>query len=202
MPKIDKLEIDLFRLPLPEAMEASAAGVMTAFDMVAARITDSATAPPGVGYTVLHAGAGRLGRGGDATAPFRPEHPGGPPIRTGSRRLWRQTCGSATHYAGRGGPTVTFALAAVDTALWDLKGRQAGRSRSGGCWAGHDPKVRAYAGNIDLNFPVAKLVEGGHRERSRRASTRSRCGSAARRWAEDIGPGRGDARPRCPTRSR
>ncbi len=52
MPKIDKLDIDLFRLPLPVAMGAAAAGVMTAFDMVTARITDS-DGVAGVGYTVM-----------------------------------------------------------------------------------------------------------------------------------------------------
>lgn len=52
VPTIDKLEIDLFRLPLPVAMGAAAAGVMTAFDMVSARITDSDGAT-GVGYTVV-----------------------------------------------------------------------------------------------------------------------------------------------------
>ena len=41
VPTIEKLEVDLFRLPLPVAMGAAAAGVMTAFDMVTARITDS-----------------------------------------------------------------------------------------------------------------------------------------------------------------
>ena len=52
MPKIDKLDVDLFRLPLPVSMGAAAAGVMTAFDMVTARITDSDGAT-GVGYTVM-----------------------------------------------------------------------------------------------------------------------------------------------------
>ena len=41
MPTIDRIEIDLFRVPLPVPMEASAAGVMTAFDMVTARITSA-----------------------------------------------------------------------------------------------------------------------------------------------------------------
>ena len=52
MPKIERLEIDLFRLPLPVAMGAAAAGVMTAFDLVTARITDS-DGVTGVGYTVM-----------------------------------------------------------------------------------------------------------------------------------------------------
>ena len=34
------------------------------------------------------------------------------------RQMWKQT-----HYAGRGGP-VSFAIAAVDAALWDLMGQR------------------------------------------------------------------------------
>ena len=62
MATIDKLEIDLFRLPLPVAMEASAAGVMTAFDMVTARITDSDGAA-GTGVAVGPGSGVGVGRG-------------------------------------------------------------------------------------------------------------------------------------------
>ena len=67
--------------------------------------------------------------------------------------MWR-----AHHYAGRGGP-VSFAIAALDTALWDLKGRTL-REPLWRLLGGHRPEVRAYAGNIDLNFPREKLLEG------------------------------------------
>ena len=63
------------------------------------------------------------------------------------------------HYAGRGGPA-GFAMAAVNVALWDLKGNRLGTP----LWrllGGANPSVRAYAGNIDLNFPVDRLLEGG-----------------------------------------
>jgi L-alanine-DL-glutamate epimerase-like enolase superfamily enzyme len=72
------------------------------------------------------------------------------------RRMYRRV-----HYAGRGGP-VSFALAAVDVALNDLRGRRLGQP----LWrllGGYNPKVRAYAGNIDLNFPLDKLLEGASR---------------------------------------
>lgn len=154
MPTIRDIRIDLFRLPLPEPMEASAAGVMTGFDMVAARITDDEGAT-GCGYTVLHQGQGGA-VAAIADGPFRDILAGADPDRI--EWLWRRMY-KATHYAGRGGP-VTFALAAVDTALWDLRGRRLGQP----LWrllGGHDPRVRAYAGNIDLNFPVEKLVAGG-----------------------------------------
>ena len=74
--------------------------------------------------------------------------------------LWREMW-KAHHYAGRGAP-VSFALAVVDIALWDLKGRTLGEP----LWrllGGFQPEVRAYAGNIDLNFPVGQLLEGATR---------------------------------------
>ncbi len=151
---IDKLEIDLFRLPLPVAMEASAAGVMTAFDMVTARITDS-DGVSGVGYTVMHEG-----QGGPIAAmcdgSFRSSIEGRDPDLI--EAIWRDIY-KRHHYAGRGGAT-GFAMAAVDVALWDLKGNRLGAP----LWrllGGASPSVRAYAGNIDLNFPVDRLLEGG-----------------------------------------
>ena len=154
MPTIDSIEIDLFRVPLPVPMEASAAGVMTAFDMVVARITCS-DGVTGVGYTVCHEGQGPA-IAALCDGPFRSILQGQDPDRI--EELWRRMY-KAVHYAGRGGP-VTFALAAVDVALWDMKGNRLGTP----LWrllGGADPKVRAYAGNIDLNFPLEQLLEGG-----------------------------------------
>ena len=154
MPKIADLRVDLYRVPLPEPIEAYAAGVMTAFDMVTARITDS-DGVEGVGYTVMHAGQG-ASIAAICDQPFREVIEGEDPDLI--EDLWRQMY-RRCHYAGRGGP-VSFALAAIDTALWDLKGRRLGTP----LWrllGGAEEKVRAYAGNIDLNFPVQKLVEGG-----------------------------------------
>ncbi len=74
--------------------------------------------------------------------------------------LWRR-CWKTQHYAGRGAP-LSFSLAAVDVALWDLKGR----SLETPLWkllGGFDPNVKCYAGNIDLNFPVPKLLEGAQK---------------------------------------
>ena len=90
-------------------MEASAAGVMTAFDMVTAQITDS-DGVTGVGYTVMHEG-----QGGPIAAmcdgSFRSSVEGRDPdlIET----IWRDIY-KRHHYAGRGGP-IAFAMAAVDT---------------------------------------------------------------------------------------
>ena len=156
MPTIAEMRTDLYRLPLPVPMEASAAGVMTAFDMVAVRITASDGAS-GCGYTVLHEGQG-ASIAAIADLPFREAIMGEDADRI--EWLWRRMY-KKHHYAGRGGP-VSFALAAVDVALWDLKGNRLGQP----LWrllGGYDPKVKAYAGNIDLNFPVDKLLEGASR---------------------------------------
>ena len=154
MATIADLQVDLYRVPLPEPMEASAAGVMRGFDMVVARITD-ADGVAGCGYTVLHEGQGAA-VAAIADIPFREILMGEDADRI--EWIWKR-CWKAHHYAGRGAP-VSFALAAVDTALWDLKGNKLGTP----LWrllGGYDEKVRVYAGNIDLNFPVEKLLAGG-----------------------------------------
>ena len=63
----------------------------------------------------------------------------------------------ATHYGGRGGPTV-LALSAFDMALWDLKARRANLP----LWrllGGNDPCVPCYAGGIDLDLPLDDLLK-------------------------------------------
>ena len=150
---IERLTVDTFRIPLPVAMEASAAGIMRAFDLVMARVTTKSGAT-GVGYTVMHEGQG------PATATiidrvFRDnlKAQDSRNIESLWHSMWRRH-----HYAGRGAP-VSFAIAAVDTALWDLKGRTLGQP----LWqllGGYDPRVKVYAGNIDLNLAVPELLEG------------------------------------------
>ncbi|MEM7044536.1 MAG: mandelate racemase/muconate lactonizing enzyme family protein [Pseudomonadota bacterium] len=153
MATINSMQVDLFRLPLPTPVEASAAGLMKGFDMVVARLVDS-DGIMGFGYTVLHEGQG-ASVAKVADLPFREILIGADPDRI--EWLWRQMY-KRHHYAGRGGP-VAFAMAAIDVALWDMKGRRLATP----LWrllGGHDPNVRAYAGNIDLNFPVDRLLEG------------------------------------------
>jgi L-alanine-DL-glutamate epimerase-like enolase superfamily enzyme len=156
MRSIDRIETTLHRIPLPEPIEAYAAGVMKAFDMVSVRITNS-DGVEGCGYTVLHEGQG-VAVAAIVTNVFEPLLDGQDPDRI--EWLWRR-CWKAQHYAGRGAP-LSFSLAAVDVALWDLKGR----SLETPLWkllGGFDPNVKCYAGNIDLNFPVPKLLEGAQK---------------------------------------
>ena len=151
--RIDRLDVDTYRIPLPEPIEAAAAGVMRGFDLVMVRASDNEGAT-GTGYTVMHQGQG-LAVTAIVANVFRDMLQNEDPrlIERHWQRMWH-----AHHYAGRGAP-LSFAIAAVDTALWDLRGRQLGEP----LWrllGGHEPRIKAYAGNIDLNFQLEKLLEG------------------------------------------
>ena len=153
---IERLTVDTFRIPLPVAMEAAATGVMRAFDMVMVRI-NTQNGATGVGYTVMLEGQG-LAIATIIDKVFRDIL-----MKQDSRNiefLWHSMW-HRHYYAGRGAP-VSFAIAAVDTALWDLKGRALGQP----LWqllGGFDPRVKVYAGNIDLNLPLKELLEGASR---------------------------------------
>ena len=60
------------------------------------------------------------------------------------------------HYVGRGG-IASFAISAVDIALWDIKCKKLGQP----LWkvaGGADNTCKAYCGGIDLMFPLEKLL--------------------------------------------
>lgn len=60
------------------------------------------------------------------------------------------------HYVGRGG-IASFAISAIDIALWDIRCRKAGEP----LWkvaGGASNKCKAYCGGIDLMFPLEKLL--------------------------------------------
>lgn len=148
---IATVETGHYRIPLPVALSDSTHGEMTAFELITVRIRDDSGAE-GVGYTYT------VGKGGGAIASLiardlAPLLEG----RDGDRveRIW-QAMWWALHYGGRGG-SVSSAISAVDIALWDLKARRLGVP----LWrllGGHDPKVPAYAGGIDLDFPLDRLL--------------------------------------------
>jgi L-alanine-DL-glutamate epimerase-like enolase superfamily enzyme len=61
------------------------------------------------------------------------------------------------HYVGRGG-IASFAISAIDIALWDLRGKITNEP----LWkmaGGAGRHCRAYRGGIDLNYPLPKLVD-------------------------------------------
>jgi L-alanine-DL-glutamate epimerase-like enolase superfamily enzyme len=151
MAKIVSIESSLYRIPLPVMLSDSMHGDMTHFELVTCRLRD-ADGGEGVGYTYTP-GSGASGihallqrdlpeilKGQDADC-----------IEALWQRMWWKV-----HYAGRGG-AASFAISTVDIALWDLKARKLGQP----WWrmlGGYDPRVPCYAGGIDLQFPLDKLL--------------------------------------------
>ena len=150
--KISNVKINTYKIPLPEPVEAYAAGVMKAFDLVICRI-DNDNGQQGLGYITVHENQG-LAIASIIKNSFVPLLLDKDPrlIELLWKNMWKDT-----HYAGRGAPT-SFAIAAVDVALWDLKGICLKEP----IWrllGGHDKNVLAYAGNIDLNFSTERLSD-------------------------------------------
>lgn len=151
MPRITAIEPGFYRIPLPTVLTDSMHGEMRAFELNTVRIRDSDGAE-GVGYTFT------VGRNGAAIDTILDREL--PEITDGEEadeieRLWHKAWW-ALHYGGRGGPTV-LAISAFDMALWDLKAKRANLP----LWkalGGFDSKVPCYAGGIDLDLPLDKLL--------------------------------------------
>ncbi|HZH52098.1 MAG TPA: mandelate racemase/muconate lactonizing enzyme family protein [Microvirga sp.] len=151
MPRITSIETGFYRIPLPTVLTDSTHGEMRAFELNTVRIRDGDGAE-GVGYTFT------VGRNGAAIDAILSREL--PEIMDGEEadeieRLWHKAWW-ALHYGGRGGPTV-LALSAFDMALWDLKAKRANLP----LWkalGGYDPRVPCYAGGIDLELPLDKLL--------------------------------------------
>ena len=148
--KIDSIQTDCYRIPLPVVLSDATHGDMEAFELITVRVRD-ADGAEGLGYTYT------VGKGGGAIRDLirrdlAPGLLGEDPRRI--ERLWERMWWQL-HYVGRGG-IASFAISAVDVALWDLAGKRAEEP----LWrllGGVNPQVKAYAGGIDLDFPLDKL---------------------------------------------
>ena len=152
MSRIAAVTTGHYRIPLPVPLSDSTHGVMTAFELVTARVKD-ADGAEGVGYTYT------TGRNGGAIASILSREIA--EIVAGKdadliEHLWQEVWWGL-HYGGRGGPSV-LALSAFDMALWDLKARRA-RLPLWRLLGGNDPRVPCYAGGIDLEFPLEQLLK-------------------------------------------
>ena len=141
----------LFAVPLDEVLVDAKHGDHSHFHLITATVTleDGRT---GTGYTY------NGGRGGHATAamithdlsPFLVGRDANEVEALYDDMLWHM------HYVGRGG-ILSFAVSAVDIALWDLRCKAQGQplwQASGGA----GKTCRAYGGGIDLAFPLPKLL--------------------------------------------
>jgi L-alanine-DL-glutamate epimerase-like enolase superfamily enzyme len=142
----------LFRVPLREAMSDARHGAHTHFELVTVtiRLSDGSE---GTGYTYTGGKGGRAIRSivEDELTPFLIGKDAAQ-IEAIYEEMWWHI-----HYVGRGGITA-FAMSAVDTALWDLRGKREGKP----LWqlaGGASMTAKAYRGGIDLNFSLPKLFE-------------------------------------------
>ena len=136
MTTITALETVHYRLPLIPPLSDSTHGLMTHFELVTVRLTDS-DGCEGLGYTyaVNHGGSAIRALIADDLADLLI---GEDPDRIA--HLWDKMWW-AVHYPGRGG-LASFAFAALDIALWDRMGKARGMP----LWkllGGHNPKVMA-----------------------------------------------------------
>lgn len=151
MAKIVSIEPGYYRIPLETELSDSTHGQITNFELNTIRVRDS-DGVEGMGYTYT------VGRNGIAIhalldREFKDLAIGEEAVTI--EALW-QKIWWALHYGGRGGPTV-LALSAFDIALWDLKSRKADLP----LWqllGGADPLVPCYAGGVDLDFSLDRLL--------------------------------------------
>ncbi|MEP7063034.1 MAG: mandelate racemase/muconate lactonizing enzyme family protein [Betaproteobacteria bacterium] len=152
MSRIESVTARLHRVPLAEVLVDAKHGAHTHFELVTVtvRLTNGAD---GTGYTYTG------GIGGHAILAMI-RHDLGPWLvgrnandveQIYEAMQWR------VHYVGRGG-IASFAISALDIALWDLRGKRTQLplwKMAGG--AGN--RCKAYRGGIDLEFTLPKLLE-------------------------------------------
>lgn len=151
MTRIASVHVQRFNLPLAEVLSDAKHGDHTHFELITATV-QLEDGREGTGYTYT---GGRGGRAIEAMlihdlAPFVIGRDAGDVEAIYDAMQWH------VHYVARGG-VASFAISAIDIALWDLRCKAAGTP----LWqmaGGASDHCRAYAGGIDLNFPLPKLI--------------------------------------------
>ncbi len=152
MSNIVKVTPRLFSIPLREVLSDASHGDHTHFQLVTVSI-ELADGTVGTGYTYTG------GKGGHAILAML-LHDLAPVLLGQDGRDIQgifDFMQAHVHYVGRGG-IAAFACSAVDTALWDIRGKSEGKP----LWqlaGGHAQTCKAYFGGIDLMFPLAKLLK-------------------------------------------
>ncbi len=151
MSAIKSIECRLFKVPLAEVLSDAKHGDHFHFELITATVTLE-DGSEGTGYTYTG------GKGGYAIKAMI-EHDLAPALlgKDGDNieelydfMEWH------IHYVGRGG-IASFAISAIDIALWDIRCRKAEKP----LWqmaGGASNKCKAYCGGIDLMFPLEKLL--------------------------------------------
>ncbi len=150
--RITSLKAKLFNVPLKEPIQDANHGLQTYFELVTVEMqTSDGTEGQGYTYTVGTGGSSIKAMIEDDLAPIVI---GADPDSIDQLYDRMQ---AHMHWVGRGG-VVSFAIAAIDVALWDIRGKTSGLplwKMAGGC--SNSPNT--YRGGVDLNFPIPKLLE-------------------------------------------
>lgn len=149
--KIDSIRTDHYLIPLPTPLYDARHGEMTHFAVVMVKVRcDNGTEGLGYTYTVGKTGGGAIHN--MITQDLVPFLTGKDPLHI--EEIWEEMWWHF-HYIGRGG-IVSFAMSAIDIALWDLKARNEEKP----LWrllGGNSKKVKVYAGGIDLHLSIEEL---------------------------------------------
>ncbi|GFE65463.1 mandelate racemase/muconate lactonizing enzyme family protein [Litoreibacter roseus] len=152
MARITDIKAQLFNVPLDEVLVDAKHGDHTHFQLITATVTlEDGTQGTGYTYTGGKGGTAVLAMIRDDLAPFLQGQDA-----TDVEALY-DAMGWHVHYVARGG-IASFAISAVDIALWDLRGKANGLP----LWkmaGGRSNRAKAYCGGIDLGFDLPKLLE-------------------------------------------
>ena len=151
MATIKTIHAQLFNVPLAEILTDAKHGDHTHFELVTVTITLS-DGQEGTGYSYTG------GKGGHAIkamiehdlAPFLVGKAAEDIEALYEAMQWH------VHYVARGG-IASFAISAIDIALWDIRCKAKGQP----LWqvaGGASDRCKAYCGGIDLNFSLPKLI--------------------------------------------
>jgi len=149
--RIKTVEPRLFRVPLPEPLTDAMHGVHTHFELVTATVTLE-NGLSGTGYTYTG------GKGGYAIKAMI-GHDLGPALLGKDAQDVEALYDFMTthiHYVGRGG-IASFAISAIDIALWDIRCKAVGQPLYKMAGAASD-RCKAYCGGVDLDFSVERLL--------------------------------------------
>ena len=149
---IVEIHADQYRVPLETVLTDSTHGEMSDFGLIVVHLVDE-SGRVGLGYTYTPNAIGASAVWKIIESDLAPllQHVDPDAIDAIWQKMWWHL-----HFVGRGG-MASFAMAAVDIALWDLRGHR----ESLALWrllGVRDPKVPAYAGGIDLYLPTESLL--------------------------------------------
>ncbi len=150
--QIKKVQTQYYNIPLAETLVDASHGIHTHFELILCRIT-TADGFEGVGYTYTG------GKGGRAIATMI-EHDLKPLLSSRDSRDVEDIMEfllHTNHYVGRGG-LLSFAVSAVDIALWDIRCKRAGQPLHKFLGATTN-KTACYEGFIDLDYSMERLDE-------------------------------------------